>query len=93
VGRRLLQTAIAERSREEARVHLETRGYDASEDSLKLAADQVAEVRIQSLEQAGLVRAEGADIVIDAAWEKGALTINGKPADGLGAMLTSGGRP
>ncbi|MGH8680962.1 MAG: DUF945 family protein [Burkholderiales bacterium] len=91
-GRRLLQTAIAERSREEAKLQLETRGYDASEDSLKLAADRVAEARIQSLEQAGLVRAEGADVAIDAAWEKGELTINGKPAEGLGAMLTRGGR-
>jgi uncharacterized protein YdgA (DUF945 family) len=90
VGRRLLQTAIAERSREEARIQLETRGYDASEDSLKLAADQVAEARIQALEQAGLVRAEGTDVVIDAAWEQGALTVNGKPAEGLGAMLRSG---
>jgi len=92
VGRRLLQTAIAERSREEAKIQLESRGYDASDESLKLTADRVAEARIQALEQAGLVRSEGADVVIDAAWEKGELTINGKPAEGLGAMLTGGGR-
>jgi hypothetical protein len=92
VGRRLLQTAIAERSREEAKLQLESRGYDVSDESLKLTADRVAEARIQALEQAGLVRPEGADVVIDAAWEKGELTINGKPAEGLGAMLTGGGR-
>lgn len=89
VGRRLLQTAIAERSRDEAKLQLESRGYDASEDSLKLAADKVAEGRIQALEQAGIVRAEGTEVMVDAAWEKGELTINGKPAEGLGAMLTS----
>jgi uncharacterized protein YdgA (DUF945 family) len=93
VGRRLLQTAIAERSREAAKSQLEARGDDASEDSLKLAADRVAEAQVQAFEQAGLVRAEGADVAIDAAWEKGELTINGKPAEGLGAMLTGGGRP
>ena len=92
LGRRLLQTAIAERSREEAKIQLESRGYDASDESLKLAADRVAEARIQALEQAGLVRSEGADVAIDAAWEKGELTINGKPTEGLGAMLTGGGR-
>jgi uncharacterized protein YdgA (DUF945 family) len=92
VGRRLLQTAIAERSRDEAKVQLESRGYDASDESLKLAADKVAEVRIQALEQAGIVRAEGADVAVEAAWEKGELTINGKPAEGLGALLTSVGR-
>ncbi len=92
VGRRLLQTAIAERSRETARAQLEARGYDASEESLKLAADRIAEAQIQSFEQAGLVRVEGADLAVEAAWEKGELTINGKPAEGLGAMLTSAGR-
>jgi len=92
VGRRLLQAAIAERSRDEAKLQLESRGHDASDESLKLAADRVAEARIQALEQAGLVRSEGTDVAIDAAWEKGELTINGKPAEGLGAMLTSVGR-
>jgi uncharacterized protein YdgA (DUF945 family) len=90
VGRRLLQTAIAERSRDEAKLQLESRGYDASEESLKLAADRVAEARIQALEQAGIVRSEGTDVAVDAAWEKGELTVNGKPAEGLGALLTSG---
>jgi uncharacterized protein YdgA (DUF945 family) len=89
VGRRLLQTAIAERSRDEAKLLLESRGYDASDESLKLAADRVAEGRIQALEQAGIVRAEDADVAVEAAWEKGELTINGKPAEGLGALLTS----
>jgi uncharacterized protein YdgA (DUF945 family) len=92
VARRLLQSVIAERSRDAARLHLESRGYDASDQSLELAADRVAETRIQGFEQAGLVRAEGSDVAIDAAWEKGALTINGKPIEGLGAMLTGGGR-
>ncbi len=92
VGRRLLQTAIAERSKDEAKLQLESRGYDASDESLKLAADKVAEARIQALEQAGIVRAEGADVAVEAAWEKGELTINGKPAEGLGALLTSVGR-
>jgi uncharacterized protein YdgA (DUF945 family) len=92
VGRRLLQTAIAERSRDEAKLQLESRGYDASEESLKLAADRVAEARIQALEQAGFVRSEGTDVAVEAAWEKGELTINGKPAEGLGALLTSGTR-
>ncbi len=92
IGRRLLQTAIAERSREEAKLQLESRGYDASDESLKLAADRVAESRIQALEQAGIVRTEGTALAVDAAWEKGELTINGKPAEGLGALLTSVGR-
>jgi uncharacterized protein YdgA (DUF945 family) len=92
IGRRLLQTAFAERSRAEVKTQLEARGYDAAEDSVKLAADRVAETQIQAFEQAGLVRAEGADVAIDAAWEKGELTVNGKPAEGLGAMLTSGAR-
>jgi uncharacterized protein YdgA (DUF945 family) len=92
VGRRLLQTAIAERSKDEAKMQLESRGYDASDESLKLAADRVAEARIQALEQAGIVRVEGTDVAVDAAWEKGELTINGKPAEGLGALLTSVGR-
>jgi uncharacterized protein YdgA (DUF945 family) len=88
VGRRLLQTAIAERSQDEAKVQLERRGYDASAESLKLAADRVAEARIQALEQSGWLRADGANLAIEAAWEKGELSINGKPAEGLGAMLT-----
>ncbi len=92
VGRRLLQTAIAERSRDEAKVQLESRGYDASEESLKLAADRVAEAQIQAFEQAGLVRAEGTNVAVDAAWDKGELTINGKVTEGLGALLTSVGR-
>jgi uncharacterized protein YdgA (DUF945 family) len=92
VGRRLLQTAIAERSRDEAKLQLESRGYDAGEESLKLAADRVAEARIQALEQAGIVRTEGTDLAVDAAWEKGELTVNGKPIEGLGALLTGGGR-
>jgi uncharacterized protein YdgA (DUF945 family) len=91
-GRRLLQTAIAERSRDEVRRELESRGFDAGEESVKLAADRVAEARIQELEQAGLVRAEGADVAVEAAWDKGALSINGKAAEGLGAMLTGVGR-
>ncbi len=92
VARRLLQTAIAERSKDEAKLQLESRGYDASDESLKLAADKVAEARIRALEEAGIVRAEGADVAVEAAWEKGELTINGKPAEGLGALLTSVGR-
>jgi uncharacterized protein YdgA (DUF945 family) len=92
IGRRLLQTAFAERSSAEVKTQLEARGYDATEDSVKLAADRVAEAQIQAFEQAGLLRAEGADVAIDAAWEKGELTVNGKPAEGLGALLTGGGR-
>jgi hypothetical protein len=38
------------------------------------------------------MRSEGTDVAVEAAWEKGELTINGKPAEGLGAMLTGGGR-
>jgi len=92
VGRRLVQTAIAEQSKVEAKIQLESRGYDASDESLKLAADKVAEARIRALEEAGIVRAEGATLAVEAAWEKGELTINGKPAEGLGALLTSVGR-
>lgn len=86
----LLRTQMQSQVRPQVEVALRAQGGASTDDNVRAASEQMAEMQIKQATEAGLLRAAGPDFVMEGQYAKGELTINGRPANQLFGGLFGG---